>query len=524
MKPSRWWRRLRVGALGLGGAAAGLLALVPARAQNSATPPPAAAAIAALAHPALAASPAAQWLQQQAEPPREVFDALRRADLRAEDITLLAVPVDDAAAVPLYAYRDDQTVTLASTTKLVTALAALDTLGPDYRWRTRAYLDGPLRDGVLQGNLRLVGGGDARLSAADLAEWFQRMRLRGLQVIRGHIVLDRRVFQFGPADHAHTPLPSAAQPRHNRPDAFWVDEGRVRVEVVGQRNGPPRATLVAPAIDLPVQNRLRPGAGRCADLRERPRLELDDSGTPMRVLLLGQWAADCPPLRLEAATVHPDRFVKQTVEAVWRATGGGLAGTVVDAQDLSASPARLAPRPWQVFESPPLAELIRDMNKSSHNLLARHLMLSLSDRFPNRPATLDRARQRVSGWLRERGLQDEDLHVDNGSGLSYAERGRARALVALLRRAWHSRNAPLFRESLPVAGKDGTLVNRLRDLGPGAEAALKTGTLSQTRALAGYVWSRSGRVYAMAAVVNHPRAGQAEAALDAFVAWVVQHG
>ena len=144
--------------------------------------------------------------------------------------------------------------------------------------------------------------------------------------------------------------------------------------------------------------------------------------------------------------------------------------------------------------------------------------------FPSRPATLDSARKRIDQWLRRRGFNGEDLHVDNGSGLSYAERGRASALVQLLQRAWGSRTAQLFRDSLPLAGKDGTLVNRLRHLDAGAEASLKTGSLSQTRALAGYVRARSGRVYAMAAIINHAFAARGEPALDAFVEWVVKNG
>jgi serine-type D-Ala-D-Ala carboxypeptidase/endopeptidase (penicillin-binding protein 4) len=88
-----------------------------------------------------------------------------------------------AASEARFAYRPEQSVTLASTTKLITTPAALDTLGPKCRWRTRAYLDGQLHEGVLYGDLRIVGGGDARLSRSELVGWFkliQWLRRRGL--------------------------------------------------------------------------------------------------------------------------------------------------------------------------------------------------------------------------------------------------------------------------------------------------------------------------------------------------------
>ena len=486
---------------------------------------PATLTVAALTQPALSAGPAAQVLQAQAARPTAVFEAMKRAEMSDQDIVLLARPVGDESLPPLFAHRQEQSVTLASTTKLITTLAALDTLGPKYRWRTRAYLDGQLHEGVLYGDLRIVGGGDARLSSSELVDWFKQMRQGGLAEIRGHIVLDRQAFHLTDSDHANTPPPSAEHPRHNWPDALWVDEGRVRVDVASAAGGAPQAMLLVPGSDIELDNQLLLRRTGCVDLRYRPRLSLDESATPMRAVLTGEWAVDCTPLRLEVAPVQGARFVTRLVAAAWRAAGGQLDGAVLDAQEREGfTPPSLPRKPWLVLESPELGDLIREMNKSSDNLMARHLMLSLADRFPSRPATLESARRRVDQWLRRRGLNDEDLHVDNGSGLSYAERGRASALVHLLQRAWGSQTAQLFRDSLPLAGKDGTLVNRLRNLDAGAEASLKTGSLSQTRALAGYVRARSGRVYAMAAIINHAFAARGEPALDAFVEWVVKNG
>ena len=160
----------------------------------------------------------------------------------------------------------------------------------------------------------------------------------------------------------------------------------------------------------------------------------------------------------------------------------------------------------------------------SNNEAARSLLLSLSAHGVPQSRARQDAKNRIHEWLRGQGLVDGDIRVDLGSGQSREERGRPRALVQLLCNAWRTKGAQAFVDSLPIAGVDGTLVNRMRDGLAKGQAFLKTGTLSDTRALAGYVRGRSGTVYAITAVVNHPDAARARPALDAFVRWVVKHG
>jgi D-alanyl-D-alanine carboxypeptidase/D-alanyl-D-alanine-endopeptidase (penicillin-binding protein 4) len=130
----------------------------------------------------------------------------------------------------------------------------------------------------------------------------------------------------------------------------------------------------------------------------------------------------------------------------------------------------------------------------------------------------------MTAWLAKQGLTREDLSVANGSGLAHDERGRASALVSLLRKAWVSPHAPTFLESLPVAGEDGTMSTRLKGAATQGKAFLKTGTLNGTRSLAGYVQGRSGRMYAVAAIINDPQAAKGRPALDKFIEWVMEQG
>jgi len=210
------------------------------------------------------------------------------------------------------------------------------------------------------------------------------------------------------------------------------------------------------------------------------------------------------------------------VAALWAATGGRVRGGVVEG-GLGSAGAAASPAGWASEFIAPLPDLIREMNKTSNNVAARQLLLSLSPTEPVSGALHD-AQERVHAWLRTQGLADGDIRIELGSGQSRAERGKPRAMVQLLAQAWRAAAGKALLASLPIAGVDGTLAHRMRHGAATGQAHLKTGTLSDARALAGYVYARSGRVYAVSAMVNHPAAGRGTPALDAFIEWVVNNG
>ncbi|MEO5696164.1 MAG: D-alanyl-D-alanine carboxypeptidase [Burkholderiaceae bacterium] len=121
--------------------------------------------------------------------PATLARAISASGLPSASFGLYAQEVDgDRAVIALNAERP---YTMASTTKIVTSLAALDLLGPYYRWRTSAFALGTLADGKLVGDLLIVGGGNAQLTTTELSTWFARIQSQGLREIDGDIVLDR---------------------------------------------------------------------------------------------------------------------------------------------------------------------------------------------------------------------------------------------------------------------------------------------------------------------------------------------
>ena len=458
--------------------------------------------------------------------PAPVARAIAASGLPAKSFGLFAQEVVGERTV--FALNEDAPYTMASTTKIVTSLAALDLLGPYYRWRTSAYALGTLADGKLVGDLLIVGGGDAQLTSAELRDWFARMRAQGLREIDGDIVLDRYAFQLAAADHAGTPVQSATEPRHVWPDAMTLDDGVLTLHVEPARGKRAAVTLRPTLADVRVDNRVSMGGGCDA----AARWEADARGRDGQavVVVQGHWSTACGGRDIAFVPPANSGVAARALPALWAAAGGVLRGRVVSAaitpglNPIPMGADGLPLKPLSFHRSKPLPEMVRDINKLSDNVGARNLMLSLSPGFPDRPATLAGAQKIVGMWLRDQGLNDGDVQVENGSGLSHPERAKPRALVQLLRKAWRADQALAFFESLPIAGVDGTLKHRMLNGGAMGQAYLKTGSLNDTRALAGYVHGASGTMYAVALMVNDADPALGRPAMDAMIEWLARYG
>lgn len=501
--------------------------------------------------------------------PPELANKFTSAGLPLKSFGVYASVVDTQAPVALATLNAEQPFLLASTTKVVTSLAALDLLGPSHRWPTRAFATGPVKGGRLAGDLVIVGA-NAGITPGGLSRWFRQMRSEGLDDISGRIVLERVAFLHDSNEsresivHAHVrPAPGEPVAPVPTPVSAYTSRGApgtLVVAVAPSRGSRAIVTLNPRPVNVNVVNDVAMGEGCVAwAVWESP--DNARGGVPYLVVR-GEWDASCgkrdvasirapasvkivpaaeaataavmPTLQLPMMTAPPPALpaTPTIVARLWREAGGRLAGQVVETDRWAyVEPTHSQPT-WSSQTSIPLAEMLREMNKTSNNLAARSLLLSLADgstmvkkvRLSGAAAQLRDAQDRVYAWLLTQGLHDGDIRVDLGSGQSRAERGKPRALVQLLTNAWRGGRGKIFLESLPIAGVDGTLAHRMLKGPATGQAFLKTGTLSDARALAGYVYSKSGKVYAVAAIVNHPKASLATPALDAFIEWIAKNG
>ncbi|SNT00367.1 D-alanyl-D-alanine carboxypeptidase / D-alanyl-D-alanine-endopeptidase (penicillin-binding protein 4) [Noviherbaspirillum humi] len=404
----------------------------------------------------------------------------------------------------------------ASVMKLLTTNAALDLLGPTFTWKTQAYADGPLRGDVLQGDLVIKGSGDPKLVMESLWLFLRQLRARGIREIRGSLVLDRSAFEeavYDPAQFDSDPI----KPYNAGPDALLLN-----YKSIGLRFLPDEAALkVNVLVDPPLAGyRVAPpkfALGDCTDWRNRLRLGLD---TPGQIRFDGAYAGACGD---RTWYIHPFQMTHvQYFDAVFRHVWGSLGGTLTGPTRNGAVPP--AARLVAEWESAPLADIIRDINKFSNNVMARQLLLTLANQQLKLPATPERGAAVIDTWLARKGIQAPELVVRNGSGLSREERISALTLGRLLVAAFQAPTMPEFISSMPLAGLDGTMRQRLNGHSVAGRAHIKTGTLNEVRAIAGYVLAASGRRYAVAFLVNHANAPRAQEAQDAMLQWVYEQG
>ncbi|MBK9574102.1 MAG: D-alanyl-D-alanine carboxypeptidase/D-alanyl-D-alanine-endopeptidase [Rhodoferax sp.] len=453
--------------------------------------------------------------------PAEFDAALQRAKLPRDAVTVLVV--DAAGKVPpRLSHRAHVPVNPASVMKLVTTYAALDTLGPAFMWNTSVFVEGAVRDGTLYGNLYILGQGDPKLVVERLWLLLRRVQGLGVRSIAGDIVLDRSAFevvQQDPADFDGEPL----RPYNAAPDALLFNFKSVVMTFVPDLTAnTAQIGFEPPLAGVQMQSSVALSNGACNDYRATLKADFGDA---TRIGFAGSYPAACGEKTWSVAYADPKTYGVRAVEGLWREMGGKLAGTVREGR--VPAPGGVLPKPAFELASPTLAEVIRDINKYSNNVMAQQLFLTLSlplrgegQATPQGVATQQASREFLQRWWQSRMGGDDAPILDNGSGLSRKERISAAALARLLQTAYRSPQMPELMASLPITGVDGTL-RRARVKAAGS-AHLKTGSLRDVTALAGYVHALSGKRYVLVAIVNHPNANAARPAMDALIDWATK--
>ena len=276
-----------------------------------------------------------------------------------------------------------------------------------------------------------------------------------------------------------------------------VAAGVARVQVA-----PPLAGLTVPET-VP----LAPATAACGDWRSRMQLNLTN---PARLGLDGAFPASCGERSWAIAPPDPEWFAPRALAGMWAELGGRLSGTA----RLGKVPAGLVP--LFTHTSPPLVEAVQSVNKFSNNVMAQQLFLTLGLELGG-TGDAEVARTALHAWWARRVGGPNPPAFDNGAGLSRDARISADALARMLQRAWASPTMPELVSSLPILGVDGTL-RRSKSRAVGS-AHLKTGSLRDVVAVAGYVLGADGRRWVLVAFINHANAAAARPALDALIDW-----
>lgn len=446
--------------------------------------------------------------------PPSVVNAWKASKLPDSSLSLV---VQEVGGPRLAALNAKEARNPASVMKLVTTWAALSELGPNYVWRTAFMTEPGARPdakGALPGPLYLRAGGDPQFLMQDLWVLLRELRLRGVKQIND-LVIDRSIFgQVATDPGAFDGAPDRAY--NASPDALMVGFGAVRILFTPD----PAANKWVPLIDPPLPGLKIEGRVEWSDARcpGAPVVNTDPVITQQGVTLRvsGKVAGSCGEFDLYRLALSQTDYATELFRLLWKELGGTFKGQVR---------AGMVPGDAVVLashDSPTLAEVIRQINKRSNNVMARTLLLTLGAEKGRRPATVASSGSVAKDLLARQGLDMPELVIDNGAGLSRDARVSADSLASMLTLAWNSPVMPEYISSLAIAGVDGTVRRRMKGDGTLGMAHLKTGSLRDVRAIAGYVLGASGKRYVVVSIVNHEQAGAVRAFDDALIAWLAE--
>ena len=465
------------------------------------------------------------WLPlAQAQLPAPVAALMAANNIPQDTISALVLRND----VPLMAVMAERPMQPASTMKLVTTLVALETLGPVFRGRTELRTSAAVVDRTLQGDLVLRGGADADFSGEVLLTMLRTLRNQGIDRIGGNLVLDRSLFSPARSDVGLPPFDEAPEAYYNViPDALLVNKNMVQLDMRSTSDKlrlsmQPTLDQVSLGADMKLVD---VDCGKWEDGWRPPETVAAPNGK-LQVVLHGTFPKNCAR-NYSINIVDRQDYIGRLFRASWKQLGGRFDGAIVDGVTPPVS------NLLAEHVSRALPEIVRDINKPSDNALARTVFLSMGALEPDtllgsRPlaaspdTTYARADAAVRTWMRRHNINDAGMVLENGSGLSRLERISPLQLGGLLQAGLKSDWAPEFLASMPIVAVDGTMRRRLKDSAAAGHARMKTGTLSNVVAIAGYVRDAGGQPCVVVAMINSDQVkqGRGQAVLDALVDWV----
>jgi D-alanyl-D-alanine carboxypeptidase/D-alanyl-D-alanine-endopeptidase (penicillin-binding protein 4) len=415
--------------------------------------------------------------------------------LRGAHAGLYAVDARDGHL--LYARNPDDAFQPASTLKLLVGSAALDRLGPGFRFRTEAVVPGyeEVRGGELSGALLLRGSGDVLLDDKALDELPSALRQSGIDAVHGVSFIDDPSFPPYLPGWSWDDLPwyyaAPVTPLGLNDNQVTLNVtpapapgARVNVTVSPWGTACVPDAVCTPDLGFTISVRATTGEKGTANTLDVER----QPGPGAEVRLVGSLPAGAPAQHLSIAVPWPPAY------AAWGARRALQRAGLRVLQDVIAAPPP-GPAVWGVLwshQSEPLADMLADLWLPSDNVLAEELLRALGAPVPPLPYPVLQGSSAdgiafEKTWLKSLGVDTDAIALEDGSGLSVYDRITPRDLVAILRHDWDGPNRDLVLDDLPIAGVRGTLKSSFTGTPAEKRVFAKTGSLSHVSALAGYV-------------------------------------
>ncbi len=444
--------------------------------------------------------------------PHAIIEEIRKSGIAKKDVSIYIKEAGNGGKV-VASLNAGKTRTPASVIKVLTTYAAVLKLGFDYRWPTKFYTTGTLKQGVLKGDLLIKGFGDPSLNDRDLEDIVSSIRAKGIRRITGNIVIDRSYFKVGNKNTSgfdkHTYSAYNAMP-----DAMMFNERVSTVCVTPNKRDVYKKNADG---SYKVVNQLKYVNKPCKGKYSWPRVKIDQSEVIPTVILKGNISKRCGKRNICHVLTKPYKSFYYALKDKLRDEGVKVGGTL-RLQKIPKNAKNLF-----TYYSDSLEKIVSKTAKKSNNLYARHLLLLLGAKVYGAPATLQKGRDAVAKILRSKGaLGYGTLMVDNGSGLSRIAKMTAKNLADMYDNAY-DRYGSRWMQTLSIAGVDGTIKKRFRNTVAKKRAWMKTGTLRRVKNIGGYVKNKSGKLYTVVIIVNSVRARYHGAKLqNEIIKWLVK--
>ncbi|MBI5788112.1 MAG: D-alanyl-D-alanine carboxypeptidase/D-alanyl-D-alanine-endopeptidase [Candidatus Schekmanbacteria bacterium] len=413
---------------------------------------------------------------------------VQAAPLRKAKMGIDIVSIKDGRQI--FSHNADLPLIPASNMKILTSLAALSYLGSEYRFKTEIYGEHNLSSGVINGNLYIKGYGDPILVWEEMIKIARYLHGTGLRQVKGDLIADESYFdneRNGKAWKKSTNGNMYSAPLGALSANFNIVE--VNVSPGDKVNTPLNLWTNPPTTFFHIVNKAVTAKGRGTlylnyqRRDDKPTLILQGHMPPGRIAHTFYRAIDDPPVYAASAF--------RELLSLW--------GIKIEGQikvDVTPNTAKLI----YTHESRPLSLILRGLNKYSNNFTAEQLIKTVGATVKGEPGTAEKGLEALRERLKALGVDDGNLVLADGSGLSTENRVTPKTLTKVLCALYNDFNSqPEFMASLAITGKDGTLRRRMKTT---QCVRAKTGHINGVAALSGYVFTKDKEIWAFSMLMN----------------------
>lgn len=444
--------------------------------------------------------------------PQAIMAEIRKSGIAQKDLSIYIKEAGNGGKV-IASLNADTTRSPASVIKVLTTYAAALKLGFDYRWPTKFYTTGSLKNGVLKGDLLVKGFGDPTLNDKDLDKIVSTIRAKGIRQITGNIIIDRSYFKVGNKNNSGFDQ-NIYSAYNAMPDAMMFNERISTVCVTPNKRDVHKKNADG---SYKVINQLQYVNQPCQGKYSWPGVRINNNDVMPTVILKGSISQKCGTRNICNVLTKPYKSFYYALKNRLAKKGIKVNGTL-RLQNIPKNAKELF-----TYYSDSLESIISKTAKASNNLYARHLLLLLGAKVYGAPATLQKGRDAVAKILRSKGaLGYGTLMIDNGCGLSRIAKLSAANLADVYDSAY-DRYGERWMKTLSIAGVDGTIKRRFKNTVVQKHAWMKTGTVRNVKNIGGYVRNKAGKLYTVVIMVNSPRAQYPGATLqNEILKWLVK--